>query len=210
MKQDLNVFYQVCVFRTDRKTKIAALVSDWLRFCRQLFSETAEWNTTKLDKRQDLNFLSLVCVRADRGNQNDRPLIGLNIFDFFSNTSTAEWNTAKLDRKKNLNILFQFAFFWSIGKPRWPPWPLIGCDIFDYFSEATEWNSMKFYRKQDRNCVFRAKRKTKMAALASDWVRHFWLLLWNRWMEFQRNLRGGKYPFSTSSATFVFLFSGRS
>ena len=25
-----------------------------------------------------------------------------------------------------------------------------------------------------------------MAALASDWLRHFWLLLWNRWMVFNK------------------------
>ena len=30
-KQHLNVLYQVCVFRADRKYKMAALVSDWLR-----------------------------------------------------------------------------------------------------------------------------------------------------------------------------------
>ena len=29
-KQDLNVLYQVCVFRTDRKSKMAAPMSDWL------------------------------------------------------------------------------------------------------------------------------------------------------------------------------------
>ena len=31
MKQDLNVLYQVCVFRADRKNKMAAPSSDWLR-----------------------------------------------------------------------------------------------------------------------------------------------------------------------------------
>ena len=31
---------------------------------------------------------------------------------------------------------------------------------------------------------FWVDRKNKMAALASDWLRHFWLLLWNRWTEF--------------------------
>ena len=31
---------------------------------------------------------------------------------------------------------------------------------------------------------FRANWKNKMAALASDWLRHFRLLLWNRWAEF--------------------------
>ena len=54
--------------------------------------------------------------------------------------------------------------------------------IFDFSSETTERNSTKLYRKVDLNvlyqvCVFRADRKNKMAALASDWLRHFRLLL---------------------------------
>ena len=36
-------------------------------------------------------------------------------------------------------------------------------------------------------CVFRAYRKNKMAALASDWLSHFRLLLWNRWTEFNES-----------------------
>ena len=80
-------------------------------------------------------------------------------------------------------------FFGSIGKTRWPPWPLIGWDIFDFSSETAEQISKKLGRKQDLNvlsqvCVFRADRKNKMAALASDWQRHFRILLWNRWREF--------------------------
>ena len=80
-------------------------------------------------------------------------------------------------------------FFEPIGKTRWPPWPLIGWDIFDFSSETAERNSRKLDRKQDLNVlyqvsVFRADRKNKMAALASDWPRHF-RLLWNRWMEFK-------------------------
>ena len=76
-----------------------------------------------------------------------------------------------------------------MGKTRWPSWPLIGWDIFDFSSETAERNSTKFDRKQDLNvlyqvCVFRADRNNKMAALASDWLRHFRLLLWNRWTEF--------------------------
>ena len=56
--------------------------------------------------------------------------------------------------------------------------------IFDFSSETTERNLTKLYRKVDLNvlfqvCVFRADRKNKMAALASDWLRHFRLLLWN-------------------------------
>ena len=63
--------------------------------------------------------------------------------------------------------------------------------IFDFSSETAERNSTKLDRKQDLNalyqvCVFRADRKNKMAALASDWLRHFQLLLWNRWTEFNQ------------------------
>ena len=72
-------------------------------------------------------------------------------------------------------------------KTRWQPWPLISWDIFD-FSETAEQNSTKLDKKQDLNvlyqvCVFRADRKNKMAALASDWLRRFRLLLWNRWTQ---------------------------
>ena len=48
---------------------------------------------------------------------------------------------------------------------------------------------MKLDWKQDLNtlyklCVFTADQKNKMATLASEWLRHFRLLLWNRWTEF--------------------------
>ena len=84
----------------------------------------------------------------------------------------------------------KFVFFRLIGKTRWPPRALIGWDTFDFFSETTEGNAKKLDMKQDLNvlyhvCVFRADRKTKMAAPASDWLRHYWLLLWNRWTEWE-------------------------
>ena len=83
----------------------------------------------------------------------------------------------------------KFVFFGPIQKTRRPPWPLIGWDIFDFSSETAERNLTKLDRKQDlivlyQVCVFRAYRKNKMAVLASDWLRHFRLLLWNRWTEF--------------------------
>ena len=83
----------------------------------------------------------------------------------------------------------KFVFFEPIGKTRWPPWPLIGWDIFDFSSETAEQNSTKLDRKQDLNalyqvCVFQADQKNKMDALASDWLTHFRLLLWNCWTEF--------------------------
>ena len=83
----------------------------------------------------------------------------------------------------------KFVFFVPIGKTRWPLWPLIGRDIFYFSSYTSEQPATKLDRKQDLNvfyqvCVFRANKKNKMAVLASDWLRHFRLLLWNRWTEF--------------------------
>ena len=54
--------------------------------------------------------------------------------------------------------------------------------IFDFFSETAERNSTNLDRKKDitvfyQVCVFRDDPKNKMAPLASDWLRHFRLLL---------------------------------
>ena len=57
---------QIWVFRTHYKNKMTALASDWLVHF-EFFSETAERNSTKLDRKQDLNVLYQFCVfRADR------------------------------------------------------------------------------------------------------------------------------------------------
>ena len=69
--------------------------------------------------------------------------------------------------------------------------PSLTFHIFDFFSETAERNSTKLDRKQDLNVlyqvfVFRADRKNKMAALVSDWLRHFRLLLWYSRTEFNK------------------------
>ena len=140
-KQELNVLYQVCVFRADQKNKMAALAFDWLRYFWILLWNHywIQWNLTG----------SMISMSSTK-----------------------------------------FVFFGPIRKRRWPPWPLIGWDIFDFSSETVEPNSTKLDRKQDLNalyqvCVFQADPNHKMAALASDWLRHFQLLLWNRWTEFK-------------------------
>ena len=50
------------------------------------------------------------------------PLIGLNIFDFSSETT--ERPATKLDRKKDLNVLYQVCVFWADRKNKTPPWPI--------------------------------------------------------------------------------------
>ena len=105
----------------------------------------------------------------------------------------------------------KFVFFGPIRKTRWPPWPLIGWDIFNFFSETTEQNSTKLDRKQDLNvlyqvCVFWADRKNKIAALASELLRNFQLLLWNRWTEFNETWQEARSQLPLPSL----CFSGQS
>ena len=89
--------------------------------------------------------------------------------------------------------------------------PSLTFHIFDFSSKTAEQNSTKLDRKQELNilyqvCVFRADQKNKMAAIASDWLRHFQLLLCNRWTEFNET-----WQEATSQRPLPSLcFSGRS
>ena len=188
-KQDLNVFYQVCVFRADRKNKMAAVASDWLRHFRLLFwNRWTEFNDT-WQKATSQRPLPSLCFSDWSEKQDGRP--GLWLVETFSTSPLKLLNRIQrnLIGSKISMSSTKFVFFGPIGKTRWPPWPLIVWDIFDFSSETAERNSMKLDRKQDLNvlyqvCVFRANQIIKMAAVASDRLRHFRLLLWNRWTEF--------------------------
>ena len=190
-KQDLNALYQVCVFRADRKNKMAALASDWLRhFWLLLWNLWTEFNETWQEARSQSPLPSL-CFSGWSEKQDGRP--GLWLAETFSTSPLKPLNGIQqnLIGSKISKSSTKFVFLGPIGKTRWPPRPLIGRDIFDFSVETAEGNSTNLDRKQDLNalyqvCVFRADRKNKMAALASDWSRHFRLLLWNRWTEFNK------------------------
>ena len=100
------------------------------------------------------------------GKQDGRP--GLWLVETFLTSPLKPLNEIQriwINRKQDINVLYQDC-------------------VFRAFSETTEPNSKKFDGKQDLNvlyqvCVFRVDRKNKMAALASDWLRYFRLLLWN-------------------------------
>ena len=238
-KQVLKALYQVCVFRADRKNKMAAPASDWLRHFRLLwrnrwteFNETWQearsqrplpslWFSGRSEKQEGRlasdwlrHFRLLLWNRWTEFNetwQEARSKCLLPSLCFFSGRSEKQdgrpglWlaETISTSPLKPLNGIQQnltgskistpstkFVFFFGpIGKTRWPPWPLIGRDNFDISSETAERNSTKLDRKQDLKalyqvCVFRADQKNKMAAPASDWLRHFRLLWRNRWTEF--------------------------
>ena len=207
-KVDLNVFYQVCVFRADRKNKMAALASDWLRHFRLLlWNRWTEFNETWQKARSQRPLPSL-CFSGRSEKQDGRP--GLWLAETFSTSPLKALNGIQrnLTGSKISTSSTKFVFFRPIGKTRWPPWPLIGWDISASSSETAERNSMKLDRKQDLNvfyqvCVFRADGKNKMAALASDWLRHFWLLLWNRCTEFNETWQEARSQRPLPSLCFV-------
>ena len=153
-KQDLNVLYHVCVFRADRKNKMAALASDWLRHFRLLlWNRWTEFNQTLQEARSQRPLPSL-CFSGWSEKQDGRP--GLWLAETFSTSPLKPQNGIQrnLTGSKISMSSTKFVFFGPIGKTRWPPWPLIGWDILDFFSETVEWNSTKLHRKQDLNVLY--------------------------------------------------------
>ena len=87
-------------------------------------SETAERNSTKHDRKQDLNVLYQFCVfRADRKKQDGCP--GLWLAETFSSSPLKPLNGIQrnMTGSKISTSSTNFVFFQPIGKTRWLPWP---------------------------------------------------------------------------------------
>ena len=161
-KQDFNVHYQVCVFRADRKNKMAALASDWLRHFRLLWNWWKEFNKTWQEARFQCPLPSL-CFSGGSKKLDGCP--GLWLAETFSTSSPKLMNGIQrnLTGSKISTSSTKYGFFGPIGK-------------------------------------------NKMAALASDWLRHFRLLLWNSWREFNKTWQEARSQRPLPSL----CFSGRS
>ena len=173
-----------------------SVVVNFSHFRLLLWNHWTEFNETWQEARSQCPLPSL-CFSGRSEKQDGRP--GLWLAETFSTSPLKPRSGIQrnLTGSKITTSSTKFVFFRPIGKTRWPPWPLIGWDIFDFSSETAERNSTKHDRKQDLNvlyevCVFRADQNNKMAALASDWLRHFRLLLWNRWTEFNETWQGAR------------------
>ena len=101
--------------------------------------KTPERNSTKLDKKQDLNVLyqGYVFWAIPKTKWLPWPLIRWDFFYFSS--ETAEQNSTKLWQKiRSQHLLPNLCYLGRSKKTRWLPWPLIGWNTFDFFSETTE------------------------------------------------------------------------
>ena len=215
-KQDLNVLYQVCVFPADRKNKIAARDSHCLRHFRLLlWNRWTEFNETWQEARHQRPLPSL-CFSGQSEKQDGRHGLWFTQPDWLRYFRLLLWNrwtefNETWHEARPQRPLSRLCFWGRSEKARWPPWPLIGWDIIDFSSETAERNSTKLDRKQDLNvlyqvCVFPADRKNKIAARYSDCLRHFRLLLWNRWTEFNDTWQEARHQRPLPSL----CFSGKS
>ena len=124
-KQDLNVLYQVCVFRTNQKNKMAAQASDWLKhFQLLLWNSWTEFDETWQEAKAQRPLRSL-CFSGQSEKQDGRP--GLYLAENFSTfplkpLNEIQWNVTG---SKISTSSTKFVFFGPIGKTRWPPWPLM-------------------------------------------------------------------------------------
>ena len=114
-KQDLNVLYQVCVFRADRKNKMAALASDWLTHFRLLlWNRSTEFNETWQEARSQRPLPSL-CFSGRSEKQDGRP--GLWLAESFAISplkplNGIQWNLTG----SKINVVYQVCVFRAVRK----------------------------------------------------------------------------------------------
>ena len=123
-KQELNILYQVCVFRVDRKNKMASLASDWLRHFRLLlWNRLAEFNETWQEARSQRPLPSL-CFSGRSEKQDGCP--GLWLAETFSTSSLKPLNGIQrnLTGSKIPTSSSKFVFFEPISKQKCLPWPI--------------------------------------------------------------------------------------
>ena len=180
------------VFRADRKNKMAALASDWLRhFKRLLWNRCMEFKETWQEARSQRP-LPFFVFRADRKKKmaalasdwlRQFQLLFLNRWAEFNETSQEARSQRPLP-----SLCFSEQSEKQDGHP--------GLWLAQTFSTSPlnplnkiQWNmtGSKISTSSTKFCVFCADWKNKMAALASDWLRYFQLLLWNHSMEFNKS-----------------------
>ena len=102
----------LCFFVPIEKKKIFSLPYDWLRHFRRL-TETADYKSTKLNRKEDLNVLFEVCVfRAYKKRQKEQiPWSGVWLAETLLTSSLKLLNELQQNRKQDDNVLYQVCVF---------------------------------------------------------------------------------------------------
>ena len=153
-------------------------------------SETAEQNSAKLDRKQAPNAFYHICVFQANGEKTKWPpwpLIGQDIFDFSSETVKGIWWNLIGSKIWTPSTKFVFSGGSEKQNGRRGLW---FAETFSTFPlkplNRIQQNltGSKISTSSTRLAFFGLIKKNKIAALSSDWLRDFWLLLWNHWTEF--------------------------
>ena len=150
----------------------------------------------------DYNDCNMHCIVSNRLIGKTRlSLIGWDFFEFSS--KTAEQSSTKLDRKQISQHPLPSSCLLGLSEKQ------DGCPGL-WLAEAFSTSPLKLLHEIWRNLtgskipmsstkfvfcfvLFFADRKNKMAAMASDLLRHFSLLLWNSWMEFNESWQEARF-----------------
>ena len=141
-------------------------------------------------------------------NRNGFPYLWLaKTFSTFSLQPLTEFNET-VQKARYQRPLPSLCYFVRVErKSKWSSCALVDWDIFNFSLQPLQ-NSKKLDRTQDLNVlyqvwVFLADRKTKLTTLTNDWLKHFRLLLCNRWSSFCTS------PSHTSFLFWLFLVLSR-
>ena len=180
-KQILNVFYYVCAFRVDRKTKMFNQRLGHFRFV--LCNHWAEFNFTCTE--------SICALRTDRkAIMAARPLIGLAIFDFLPLNRLTEFDETWLEASSQR--LLQSKSLTNRSKNKIITRHLIGWHFrFSLYNRRTEfdetWQEANTQRPLPRLCFSgRLKNEkwiTKMSTPASDWLYYIFYQVCVFWVD---------------------------
>ena len=133
---------------------MAALASDWLRHSRILLWN-CERNSTKLDRKRDLNILYQACVfRADQKNK-----IAALSSDWLRHFWLLLWNhgtefNKTWQKASSQRPLPSLCFLVWSKKQYGPPGLWLAETYFDFYSETAERKSVKLDTKQDLNVLY--------------------------------------------------------
>ena len=185
-KLDLNVLYQVYVFRADWKNKMAAVASvRWEIFDFSEIQGNLTWSKISTSS------IKFVFFQVDWKNKMAAwPLTAWDIFDISS--ETAERDSTKLDKRQDLNVLIQFLFFGRIRKKDGWHGLWLAETFFTSPLKPINWiqrnlTGSKISTSFTKFVFFGLIGKTRWPALASDWLRHFGLLIWKLGTEFKES-----------------------